>query len=65
MPAVLSADNANAAIGQALVRDVDVFCLTNPTIWIKLRTDLRVELKRLHQKLKYYDHHVTHDQVET
>ena len=42
------------AIGRALVRDVDVFLFDEPlsNLDAKLRTDLRVELKRLHQQLK-------------
>jgi multiple sugar transport system ATP-binding protein len=54
------------AIGRALVRDVDVFLFDEPlsNLDAKLRTDLRVELKRLHQKLKNTMIYVTHDQVE-
>ena len=42
------------AIGRALVRDVDVFLFDEPlsNLDAKLRADLRVELKRLHQQLK-------------
>ena len=54
------------AIGRALVRDVDVFLFDEPlsNLDAKLRTDLRVELKRLHKKLKNTMIYVTHDQVE-
>jgi multiple sugar transport system ATP-binding protein len=54
------------AIGRALVRDVDVFLFDEPlsNLDAKLRTDLRVELKRLHHKLKNTMIYVTHDQVE-
>lgn len=54
------------AIGRALVREVDVFLFDEPlsNLDAKLRTDLRVELKRLHQKLKNTMIYVTHDQVE-
>jgi len=54
------------AIGRALVRDVDVFLFDEPlsNLDAKLRTDLRVELKRLHQRLKNTMIYVTHDQVE-
>ncbi len=54
------------AIGRALVRDVDVFLFDEPlsNLDAKLRTDLRVELKRLHQQLKNTMIYVTHDQVE-
>ncbi|QYK43382.1 MAG: ABC transporter ATP-binding protein [Paracoccaceae bacterium] len=54
------------AIGRALVRDVDVFLFDEPlsNLDAKLRADLRVELKRLHQKLGNTMIYVTHDQVE-
>ena len=54
------------AIGRALVRDVDVFLFDEPlsNLDAKLRADLRVELKRLHQQLKNTMIYVTHDQVE-
>jgi len=48
------------------VRDVDVFLFDEPlsNLDAKLRTDLRVELKRLHQQLGNTMIYVTHDQVE-
>ena len=54
------------AIGRALVRDVDVFLFDEPlsNLDAKLRTDLRVELKRLHNQLQNTMIYVTHDQVE-
>ena len=54
------------AIGRALVRDVDVFLFDEPlsNLDAKLRADLRVELKTLHQNLKNTMIYVTHDQVE-
>ena len=54
------------AIGRALVRDVDVFLFDEPlsNLDAKLRTDLRVELKRLHQRLGNTMIYVTHDQIE-
>jgi multiple sugar transport system ATP-binding protein len=54
------------AIGRALVRDVDVFLFDEPlsNLDAKLRADLRVELKRLHQRLKNTMIYVTHDQIE-
>lgn len=54
------------AIGRALVRDVDVFLFDEPlsNLDAKLRADLRVELKRLHQQLQNTMIYVTHDQVE-
>jgi multiple sugar transport system ATP-binding protein len=54
------------AIGRALVRDVDVFLFDEPlsNLDAKLRADLRVELKLLHQRLANTMIYVTHDQVE-
>jgi multiple sugar transport system ATP-binding protein len=54
------------AIGRALVRDVDVFLFDEPlsNLDAKLRADLRVEIKRLHQRLKNTVIYVTHDQIE-
>lgn len=54
------------AIGRALVRDVDVFLFDEPlsNLDAKLRSDLRVEIKRLHHRLKNTMIYVTHDQVE-
>ena len=54
------------AIGRALVRDVDVFLFDEPlsNLDAKLRADLRVELKRLHDQLQNTMIYVTHDQVE-
>ena len=54
------------AIGRALVRDVDVFLFDEPlsNLDAKLRVDLRIELKRLHNQLQNTMIYVTHDQVE-
>ena len=54
------------AIGRALVRDVDVFLFDEPlsNLDAKLRNDLRIEIKRLHQRLKNTMIYVTHDQIE-
>jgi multiple sugar transport system ATP-binding protein len=54
------------AIGRALVRDVDVFLFDEPlsNLDAKLRSELRVELKRLHQRLANTMIYVTHDQIE-
>ena len=54
------------AIGRALVRDVDVFLFDEPlsNLDAKLRSELRVELKRLHNRLKNTMVYVTHDQIE-
>ncbi len=66
-PSALSGgQRQRVAIGRALVRDVDVFLFDEPlsNLDAKLRTDLRVELKRLHGRLKNTMIYVTHDQVE-
>jgi multiple sugar transport system ATP-binding protein len=54
------------AIGRALVRDADVFLFDEPlsNLDAKLRTELRVELKKLHMKLGSTMIYVTHDQIE-
>ncbi|TNC74127.1 ABC transporter ATP-binding protein [Rubellimicrobium roseum] len=66
-PAALSGgQRQRVAIGRALVRDVDVFLFDEPlsNLDAKLRADLRVEIKRLHQDLDNTMIYVTHDQVE-
>ncbi len=66
-PAALSGgQRQRVAIGRALVRDVDVFLFDEPlsNLDAKLRADLRVEIKRLHQVLQNTMIYVTHDQVE-
>jgi multiple sugar transport system ATP-binding protein len=54
------------AIGRALVRDVDLFLFDEPlsNLDAQLRTELRVEIKRLHRSLRATMIYVTHDQVE-
>ncbi len=55
------------AIGRALVRDANVFLFDEPlsNLDAALRTELRVELKRLHRELGNSTMiYVTHDQVE-
>jgi multiple sugar transport system ATP-binding protein len=67
-PAELSGgQRQRVAIGRALVRDVDVFLFDEPlsNLDAKLRTELRVELKRLHKRLGGATMiYVTHDQIE-
>ncbi|WP_157014388.1 ABC transporter ATP-binding protein [Mesorhizobium xinjiangense] len=66
-PAALSGgQRQRVAIGRALVRDVDVFLFDEPlsNLDAKLRSELRVEIKRLHQRLKNTMIYVTHDQIE-
>ncbi|HYD98719.1 MAG TPA: sn-glycerol-3-phosphate ABC transporter ATP-binding protein UgpC [Alphaproteobacteria bacterium] len=54
------------AMGRAIVRDPKVFLFDEPlsNLDAKLRTEIRTEIKRLHQKLKTTLIYVTHDQVE-
>jgi multiple sugar transport system ATP-binding protein len=66
-PAELSGgQRQRVAIGRALVRDVDVFLFDEPlsNLDAKLRSELRVEIKRLHHKLANTMIYVTHDQIE-
>src|SRR6187200_2040104 len=66
-PAELSGgQRQRVAIGRALVRDVDVFLFDEPlsNLDAKLRSELRVEIKRLHQQLENTMIYVTHDQIE-
>ncbi|MCT7373827.1 ABC transporter ATP-binding protein [Chelativorans salis] len=67
-PAQLSGgQRQRVAIGRALVRDVDVFLFDEPlsNLDAKLRAELRVEIKRLHQRLENTTMiYVTHDQIE-
>jgi multiple sugar transport system ATP-binding protein len=54
------------AIGRALVQQAKVFLLDEPlsNLDAKLRTEMRVELKRLHRSLSTTIIYVTHDQIE-
>ena len=66
-PAELSGgQRQRVAIGRALVREVDVFLFDEPlsNLDAKLRNELRVEIKKLHQNLGNTMIYVTHDQVE-
>jgi multiple sugar transport system ATP-binding protein len=54
------------AMGRAIVRDPKVFLFDEPlsNLDAKLRVQMRVEIKELHQRLKTTTVYVTHDQVE-
>lgn len=54
------------SIGRALVRSPDIFLMDEPlsSLDAKLRTDLRMELKRIHASLGATFLYVTHDQIE-
>lgn len=55
-----------AALGRAIVRKPAVFLFDEPlsNLDAKLRTQMRAELSKLHEKLKTTIIYVTHDQVE-
>ncbi|WP_138469102.1 ABC transporter ATP-binding protein [Poseidonocella sp. HB161398] len=66
-PAALSGgQRQRVAIGRALVREAAVFLFDEPlsNLDAKLRNDLRVEIKKLHQRIASTMIYVTHDQVE-
>ncbi|WP_112312602.1 ABC transporter ATP-binding protein [Pseudogemmobacter bohemicus] len=54
------------AMGRAIVRHPDVFLFDEPlsNLDAKLRTQMRVEIKKLHQKVGSTVIYVTHDQIE-
>lgn len=54
------------AVGRALVRNPDLFLFDEPlsNLDAKLRGQMRVELKQLHERLKATTVYVTHDQTE-
>lgn len=54
------------AMGRALVREPQVFLFDEPlsNLDAKLRVEMRVEIKKLHQRLKATIVYVTHDQIE-
>jgi len=66
-PAQLSGgQRQRVAIGRALVRDPEVFLFDEPlsNLDAQLRVAMRLELAKLHQRLKTTMIYVTHDQVE-
>ena len=67
LPAQLSGgQRQRVAMGRAIVRHPDVFLFDEPlsNLDAKLRVQMRVEIKKLHQKVKTTVVYVTHDQVE-
>ena len=54
------------AMGRAIVRNPQVFLFDEPlsNLDAKLRVQMRVEIKELHQRLKTTTVYVTHDQIE-
>ena len=66
-PSALSGgQRQRVAIGRALVRQAEVYLFDEPlsNLDAKLRTEMRVELKKLHRELGCTIVYVTHDQVE-
>jgi len=66
-PAELSGgQRQRVAMGRAIVRHPDVFLFDEPlsNLDAKLRSQMRVEIKKLHQKVGNTIIYVTHDQVE-
>ena len=66
-PAQLSGgQRQRVAIGRALVKQVDLFLFDEPlsNLDAKLRTEMRIEIKKLHNELQNTVIYVTHDQVE-
>ncbi len=66
-PAHLSGgQRQRVAIGRALVKNVDVFLFDEPlsNLDAKLRTEMRLEIKTLHEQTKSTIVYVTHDQIE-
>jgi multiple sugar transport system ATP-binding protein len=66
-PAQLSGgQRQRVAIGRALVKNVEVFLFDEPlsNLDAKLRTEMRLEIKKLHDELQQTIVYVTHDQIE-
>ncbi len=59
-------ERQRVAMGRAIVRRPDVFLFDEPlsNLDAKLRTQMRVEIKKLHQRVGNTIIYVTHDQVE-
>jgi multiple sugar transport system ATP-binding protein len=66
-PSALSGgQRQRVAMGRAIVRNPDIFLFDEPlsNLDAKLRTQMRVEIKQLHQRVQNTVVYVTHDQVE-
>lgn len=66
-PAALSGgQRQRVAIGRAMVRNPSAFLFDEPlsNLDAQLRAQMRIEIKKLHQRLKTTTVYVTHDQVE-
>ena len=64
--AISGGEMQRVSIGRALVRNPRIYLMDEPlsSLDAKLRADLRVELKRIHQDLGATFLYVTHDQIE-
>jgi len=66
-PAALSGgQRQRVAIGRAIIRDPQAFLFDEPlsNLDAQLRAQMRIEIKKLHQRLQTTTIYVTHDQVE-
>jgi len=66
-PAQLSGgQKQRVAMGRAIIRDADLFLFDEPlsNLDTKLRSQMRLEIKRIHRAYKTTSIYVTHDQVE-
>ena len=65
-PQLSGGQRQRVAIGRALVRNAKVFLFDEPlsNLDAKLRAEMRVEIKRLHERLGVTMIYVTHDQIE-
>jgi sn-glycerol 3-phosphate transport system ATP-binding protein len=66
-PAALSGgQRQRVAMGRAMIREPSVFLFDEPlsNLDAKLRVQMRIEIKRLHQRLNATSIFVTHDQIE-
>jgi sn-glycerol 3-phosphate transport system ATP-binding protein len=66
-PSALSGgQRQRVAMGRAMIREPSVFLFDEPlsNLDAKLRVQMRIEIKRLHQRLKATSIFVTHDQIE-
>ena len=59
-------ERQRVALGRAIIREPTVFLLDEPlsNLDLKLREQMRTELKRLHERLRITTIYVTHDQSE-
>lgn len=59
-------ERQRVAVGRAIVRNPKLFLFDEPlsNLDIKLRSQMRAELKKIHEQLKATIIHVTHDQTE-